>query len=243
MHLLVFERFMIAPFWGFTPSHVPQLPQHAWLGKPPYILTVSPPIPIPSSSSLSSFSSSFSSIESKALAAMPEFVVLVGGVSSRPFVPLLCTEECYEWVSKEVLSYPSNISRPDVDMLIAEGTWLRKSAFGRYVMVRPFEDERIYHAALEDEDDYIFMYETTFINLDVSFPFDCFTVDVLSTLRVTPSQLHPNGWFLTIRLGQNAGWVLTPLPKMNLFSPYIASYKGFKNRFVKVLSERTLPSP
>ncbi|RDY09670.1 hypothetical protein CR513_05936, partial [Mucuna pruriens] len=41
--------------------------------------------------------------------------------------------------------------------------------------------------------------------------------------------------YYTTRVGQNAGWVsLAPLPKGSLFTTYEASYKGFKNLFVKV---------
>ncbi|RDX83006.1 hypothetical protein CR513_36132, partial [Mucuna pruriens] len=38
------------------------------------------------------------------------------------------------------------------------------------------------------------MYETTFKDLGVSLPFDCFAIDVLKILGVAPSQLHPNNW-------------------------------------------------
>ncbi|RDX93016.1 hypothetical protein CR513_24778, partial [Mucuna pruriens] len=38
------------------------------------------------------------------------------------------------------------------------------------------------------------MNETFLRDLGVTFPFDCFAVDVLRTLGVAPTQLHPNEW-------------------------------------------------
>ncbi|RDX90365.1 hypothetical protein CR513_27770, partial [Mucuna pruriens] len=104
-----------------------------------------------------------------------------------------------------------------MDMLVAEGSCLCKSSFGRYAMLRTFSEECICHAAKEDEDDYIFMYEILFVNLGISLPFDCFAVDVLKTLEVAPSQLHPNGWEV------------------------LQAFGGFKNHFVKVLPIKDTP--
>ncbi|RDX84163.1 hypothetical protein CR513_34829, partial [Mucuna pruriens] len=103
------------------------------------------------------------------------------------------------------------------------------------------------------------MYETVLLDLGVTFPLDRFTADVLRLVGVAPSQLHPNGWaalqafkvvcaaltlapsapvFLshyTIRVGKKVGWVsLAPLPNTSLFTAYTASYKGFKDRFLKI---------
>ncbi|RDY00487.1 hypothetical protein CR513_16317, partial [Mucuna pruriens] len=78
-------------------------------------------------------------------------------------------------------------------ILLTKGTWVDKSVAGQFTMVRPFEDERVCHAALENEDDYYFMYETLFLDLGISLPFDFFA-DVLRELGVAPSQLHPNSW-------------------------------------------------
>ncbi|RDY14227.1 hypothetical protein CR513_00737, partial [Mucuna pruriens] len=103
------------------------------------------------------------------------------------------------------------------------------------------------------------MYETVLQDLGVTFPLDRFTADVLRLVGVAPSQLHPNGWaalqafkvvcavltlapsapvFLshyTIRVGKKVGWVsLAPLPNTSLFTAYTASYKGFKDRFLKI---------
>ncbi|RDX66231.1 hypothetical protein CR513_55020, partial [Mucuna pruriens] len=39
----------------------------------------------------------------------------------------------------------------------------------------------------------------------------------------------------TIRVGKKVGWVsLAPLPNTSLFTAYTASYKGFKDRFLKI---------
>ncbi|RDX90541.1 hypothetical protein CR513_27578, partial [Mucuna pruriens] len=103
------------------------------------------------------------------------------------------------------------------------------------------------------------MYETILVDLEVTLPFEFFEADVLRMLGIAPSQLHPNGWavlqafkvvcmalvvipsalvFLshyTIRVSKKVGWVsLAPLPNTSLFSTYMAPYKGFKGRFVKI---------
>ncbi|RDX91207.1 hypothetical protein CR513_26849, partial [Mucuna pruriens] len=38
------------------------------------------------------------------------------------------------------------------------------------------------------------MYETVFYDLGIILPFDRFEAEVLHTLNIVPSQLHPNGW-------------------------------------------------
>ncbi|RDX62195.1 hypothetical protein CR513_59494, partial [Mucuna pruriens] len=108
------------------------------------------------------------------------------------------------------------------------------------------------------------MYETVLTDLGVTLPFDSFASGVLRILGLAPTQLHPNGWaaiqafrvackalsitpsatlflcFYSSRLTKEVGWVsLTPIastPKGGLFAPYTDSYKGFKNRFLKIAS-------
>ncbi|RDX80895.1 hypothetical protein CR513_38489, partial [Mucuna pruriens] len=119
--------------------------------------------------------------------------------------------------------------------------------------------ERVCHVCREGEGDFVYMYETVLQDLGVTFPLDRFTAEVLRLVGVAPSQLHPNGWaalqafkvvcaaltlapsapvFLshyTIRVGKKVGWVsLAPLPNTSLFTAYTASYKGFKDRFLKI---------
>ncbi|RDX89057.1 hypothetical protein CR513_29256, partial [Mucuna pruriens] len=61
-------------------------------------------------------------------------------------------------------------------------------------MVRYGKKERVCHAAKEGEELFIYMYETVFLDLGVTLPFDFFEANVLRVLGIAPSQLHPNGW-------------------------------------------------
>ncbi|RDX97829.1 hypothetical protein CR513_19353, partial [Mucuna pruriens] len=118
-----------------------------------------------------------SSSEPNALAIMLDSFAVAKGASSWPLVPPPRAEEHYEWVSEEVLTYRSCMTRFDVALLVAGGGWLKKSYLNK-----------------EGEGDFIYMYETAFKDLGVVLPFDCFAIDVFWMLEVAPSQLHPNGW-------------------------------------------------
>ncbi|RDX84794.1 hypothetical protein CR513_34102, partial [Mucuna pruriens] len=109
-------------------------------------------------------------------------------------------------------------------------------------MVAPFEEECVCHTALADKDNFIFMYETVFKELGISLPFDFFFAEVLKTLGIAPSQLHPNSWailrafetvcqalsikptapllfsFYTTQISRGTTWVsLAAMHRMNLF--------------------------
>ncbi|RDY00070.1 hypothetical protein CR513_16791, partial [Mucuna pruriens] len=140
---------------------------------------------------------------------------------------------------------------------MVEGGWVRKPYIRRFDLVHCSPLERVCHATQEGEGKFIYMYKTTFKDPGVSLPFDYFA----RTLRVAPSQLHPNGWatmeafralalipsaslllnHYTIRVGWSTSWVsLAPLSKGSSFNTYTTSYKGFKNRFVKGFSKEQL---
>ncbi|RDY10832.1 hypothetical protein CR513_04581, partial [Mucuna pruriens] len=133
-------------------------------------------------------------------------------------------------------------------------------------MVALFKEEHACHATQADEDDFIFMYDTIFEDLGISLPFDFFFAEVLWTLGIVPSQLHPNSWavlqdfktvcqalsikpmtpflfsFYTAEINQGASWVsFAAKHRMNLFRPYLKSYRGFKNRYVKVVPVKDAP--
>ncbi|RDX88062.1 hypothetical protein CR513_30395, partial [Mucuna pruriens] len=120
-------------------------------------------------------------------------------------------------------------------------------------------DEHVCHSAKDESSDFIYMYEKFFKDLGVILPFDSFATGVFQMLGVAPTELHPNSWasmqafyvgcqalsitlitplflsYYTTRVVKQVGWVsLSPLPKGSLFNIFLASYKGFKNHFVKV---------
>ncbi|RDX73064.1 hypothetical protein CR513_47367, partial [Mucuna pruriens] len=195
----------------------------------------------------------FGSAEPVPLAIMPELMEPAG-------VPSRSTEHYEEWVSPNILKHVPKIKPSKVDRLVAKGTWVDPSSTNNFIMQAPFDDECICHAALEDKDDFIFMYETVFEDLGVSMPFDFFYAEVLRMLGIPPSQLHPNSWvvlrafdtvcqafslspttsllfsFYTARICQGATWVsLVAMHYMNLFCPYLESYKGLKTRYIKII--------
>lgn len=54
--------------------------------------------------------------------------------------------------------------------------------------------ERVYHGRENGSQDFFYVYICLFTNLDVTFPFNEFTMGVLRFLDVVPTQFHPNSW-------------------------------------------------
>ncbi|RDY02175.1 hypothetical protein CR513_14406, partial [Mucuna pruriens] len=216
-----------------------------------------------SSSSFSSLSSSWSN--SGAIAATP--VTMAEGVVSRSSTST-GLEEHFEWVHEDVLSYHSNLTDFEVESLSQQEEWVHGSQASQFALTHCSPLERVCHVPREGESDFIYMYETTLLDLEVSFPLDHFTAEVLRMIGIAPSQLHPNGWaalqafkvvcqalmvtplasvFLNhyiIRVGKKVGWVsLAPLPNTSLFTTYTTSYKGFKNRLTAAEDKGQLLQP
>jgi len=106
---------------------------------------------------------------------------------------------------------------------------------------------------------FFYMYSCLFSDLHVSLPFDSFTMDILQTLNVASTQLHPNTWasiqafrllcdvlrfhpshssFVSYYTSHPANHVLwhSLIGRSGyvLFNSFATSYKKFKERFVKV---------
>ncbi|RDY07446.1 hypothetical protein CR513_08442, partial [Mucuna pruriens] len=77
---------------------------------------------------------------------------------------------------------------------VVENTWCEKGFTNQYKVVPCSFVERVCHAALPGEDDFIYMYEPVLRHLGVTLPFHSFEVEVLRTLGLSPLQLHPSGW-------------------------------------------------
>ncbi|RDY10114.1 hypothetical protein CR513_05413, partial [Mucuna pruriens] len=194
--------------------------------------------------------------DSGAIASTP--VAMVEGVISRSSTST-GLEEHFEWVHEDVLSYHSDLTDFEVKSLSQQEEWVHGSHASQFALTHCSPSERVCHVPKEGESDFIYMYETILLDLGVSFPLDHFTAEVLRMIGIVPSQLHPNRWaalqafkvlcqalmvtpfasvFLnhyTIRVGKKVGWVsLAPLSNTSLFTTYTTSYKGFKNRFLKI---------
>ncbi|RDX75694.1 hypothetical protein CR513_44396, partial [Mucuna pruriens] len=64
----------------------------------------------------------------EALAVMPKSIMVAEGASSQPPAPIIL-------VSKEVLSYCSDISRSSMASLDTEGGWVQKPYVGKFDLV------------------------------------------------------------------------------------------------------------
>ncbi|KOM43300.1 hypothetical protein LR48_Vigan05g090400 [Vigna angularis] len=121
------------------------------------------------------------------------------------------------------------------------------------------DDERVCYGRENASDDFFYCYAALFYDLYVRLPFTTFQMDVLRTLNVAPSQLHPNSWgyvqafavvcraldirptvglflyFFRCRPVATKGWVsLISEPGNTLLELYLQSYRGFKEKFFKV---------
>ena len=99
-------------------------------------------------------------------------------------------------------------------------------------------------------------------NLHVTLPFDNFTMCVLQTLNIAPSQLHPNTWaslqafrlmcdmlclrptsstflhYYTSHSSDQVSWLSLIIRLGNiLFSPFTSLYKNFKDKIFKIFIE------
>jgi len=121
-------------------------------------------------------------------------------------------------------------------------------------------DERVCMGRPGSSPPFFYMYTCFFVDLFVSLPFDEFTMDVLRTLNVAPTQVHPNTWaslqafrllcdvmrlhptpscflsYYNSHPAKKAVWhLLGGRPGSVLFYLFALSYRRFKERFVKVV--------
>ncbi|XP_057431507.1 uncharacterized protein LOC130724318 [Lotus japonicus] len=113
--------------------------------------------------------------------------------------------------------------------------------------------------------EYFYMYETFFSRLNIKLPFSDFECDVLRTLNVAPTQLHPNSWayirafillcrnykinpsaclffcFFKWKLSRK-GWIsLNGIPRKCMFSLFTSSYRRFKTKYFRVKNRQDFP--
>ncbi|KOM45650.1 hypothetical protein LR48_Vigan06g095600 [Vigna angularis] len=121
------------------------------------------------------------------------------------------------------------------------------------------DDERVCYGRENASDEFFYCYAALFYDLYVRLPFTTFQMDVLRTLNVAPSQLHPNSWgyvqafgvlcralgirptvglflyFFRCRPVATKGWVsLISEPGNALLELYLQSYRNFKEKVFKV---------
>ncbi|CAL5184260.1 unnamed protein product [Lathyrus oleraceus] len=160
------------------------------------------------------------------------------------------------WVCPQVLKHHS-IFTSDEDILRLQ----QKIQLTDELACLPcFEEERVcWQHTDKNEPHFIYMYEFLFEKLLISLPFSKFQCDVLATLNVAPSQLHPNTWgfirafeilcscvgvepspnkflyFFQVKVSGKVGWIsASGRSGRRLLNGFYSSYKNWKNRFFKV---------
>ncbi|KOM57374.1 hypothetical protein LR48_Vigan11g040700 [Vigna angularis] len=185
--------------------------------------------------------------------------VMSEGPEGRLMSPISGDE--YHWAASEVKGLVSQFrSRAVLDNWIENSCILRTLGYQSCVkLVACREDERVCYGRENSASEFFYCYGSPFYDLYLRLPFTLFQMDVLRTLNVAPSQLHPNSWaylqaftvlcraigirstvglflhFFRCRPGEKKGWVsLISEPGNALLELYLQSYRGFKDKFFKV---------
>ncbi|KOM40081.1 hypothetical protein LR48_Vigan04g027900 [Vigna angularis] len=167
----------------------------------------------------------------------------------------------YDWAAREVGEFSSLFrSRVVLADWVENSCILRTLGYNACVrLVACREDERVFHGRENSSREFFYCYASPFYDLYLRVPFTTFQMDVLRTLNVAPSQLHPNSWgymqafavlcralvirptvalflyFFRCRPAARRGWVsLISEPGNALLELYLQSYRGFKIKFFKV---------
>ncbi|KOM37947.1 hypothetical protein LR48_Vigan03g132900 [Vigna angularis] len=167
----------------------------------------------------------------------------------------------YDWASREVSDFRSLFrNRVVLADWVENNCILRTLGYSSCVkLVACCENERVFHGRENATHDFFYSYASPFYDLYVRLPLTNFQMEVLRTLNVAPTQLHPNSWgymqafaimcqalairptvalflrFFRCRPVAKKGWVsLISEPGDALLELYSQSYKGFKDKFFKV---------
>ena len=170
----------------------------------------------------------------------------------------------YDWVEVAVRNAATMLRKPDdLDKVIAKASLVRSGLPSDMIIAEICGyTDRVCHGRENAPVDFFFMYNTLFVDLRVTLPFDEFTTEVLRFLNLAPTQLHPNSWAclqayrmvcqlfdLTPRAevflfyyntypANPVSWVsLVSRPGCVRFAAFTTSYKNFKERYFKVFVE------
>ncbi|KOM33225.1 hypothetical protein LR48_Vigan01g278100 [Vigna angularis] len=203
----------------------------------------------------------------------PEITTILSGENAFLYGNVLSEgpEECatstarggdYDWATREVNDFSSLFrNRVVLEDWVENSCILRTLGYSYCIKLVAYrEDERVFHGRENATNDFFYCYAPPFYDLYVRLPLTIFQMDVLRTLNVAPSQLHPDSWgyiqavavicqalairpivalflhFFRCRLIARKGWVsLISEPGNALLELYSQSYRGFKDKFFKVL--------
>ncbi|QCE03237.1 hypothetical protein DEO72_LG8g1261 [Vigna unguiculata] len=100
-------------------------------------------------------------------------------------------------------------------------------------------NERICHGKGAAKLEFFYVYAYLFHDLGLTVPFADWQMAVLRQIQCAPTQIHPNAWAsmqaFDTRPTASKGWVSFLGANKSLFTFYLASYKGFKTGFFKVV--------
>ena len=115
-------------------------------------------------------------------------------------------------------------------------------------------------------EEFFYFYPSILEDFNIRIPFTDFEVDVLRTINIAPSQLHPNSWafmkafericevlyivptiglffsFFEVKGVDNRSWVqVSGIPTRSFLQVYSSNYKNYKDRFVRVRGGSSCP--
>jgi len=102
----------------------------------------------------------------------------------------------YDWVESAVRNTATTLRKSDdLDKVIAKAPLVRSGLPSDIIVAEKCGyTDRVCHGRENAPVDFFFVYNTLFVDLRVTLPFDEFTADVLRFLNLAPTQLHPNSW-------------------------------------------------
>ncbi|MED6213313.1 hypothetical protein PIB30_091933 [Stylosanthes scabra] len=168
--------------------------------------------------------------------------------------------DSYGWVNGAVLGLPSMFTDTEsVEQLGSPLLWVRNGQNVKIEFVPCSALDRVCHEGKGA--DWFFMYACVFAEIGVRFPFTEFECAILMQLNYAPSQIHPNSWgfirsfevlmdylqeepslglffYLFQAKGVERGiWVTLSSHQVHtVFSLFKATYRDFKNFYIKVRS-------
>ncbi|XP_045796475.1 uncharacterized protein LOC123890815 [Trifolium pratense] len=170
------------------------------------------------------------------------------------------------WADIEVRNATSKYS--DFNLALACITNLSHPATRKLFDIRPcYEGDAVCDSPSTGECVcFTYVYYCTFLKLGVCLPFTDFQCEILNTLNVAPTQLHPNCWgfirafeilcgglglplstysffscFQAKSIKRNSWIYMANKAKHTLITPLTSSWKNFKNDFLRVSPSPTSP--
>ncbi|KOM48075.1 hypothetical protein LR48_Vigan07g177900 [Vigna angularis] len=166
----------------------------------------------------------------------------------------------YDWASRDISDFCSLFkNRVVLEDWVDNSCILRTLGYKSCIkLVACRENERVFHGRESVAQDFFYFYSSLFYYMYIRLPLSVFQMEVLKTLNVASTRLHPNSWgyiqafvvvcqalairpttplflhFFRCRPIAKRGWVsLISEPGDALLKQYSQSYRGFKDKFFR----------